>query len=579
MRDAMLPAASIDRPTPAPAESARAPHRWLKFGLIALIALACVYPFTLNFPDPDLWGHVRYGQDWLAAGALPRTATHTYTAVDYPWINHENAAELLFALSYAAVGVPGMLIAKCLLGIGILAAMAWTANRHQVSALATWTLLLLASTSMEAFFPLRPQLLSFAFCSLALVCLDRGFPEWPAQRQICFRWLWALPVIFIGWVNSHGGFVAGLCIVGAVLLGRLIELFASEGFSAWRKAAHLAAIGLACVAATAANPYGLGMHLWLWRTWGGAPPEISEWRPPMPDQPVFWPFVLLVAAGAASLAATRRRRDWTQIAILALVTWQASLHLRHIAFVALLAGFWLPVHWQSALMRLRPKAGNRRPIEAPAPWLRAALGLGIVVGIALQSVGLARRLASLPVLRSQYPVDALQFMADHRVTGKTVVAFNWSQYALAALAPEITVGFDGRFDTCYPQEAIDVHFDFLQGAGARRDRSPTAGAVDGRRALEYGAPDLVLTDRRCQPSVAVMRQETAREDSAWTLLYSDSLAELWGRRSRYDDPTSPHYLPPEQRRFDLLAPDATVQWPALPARRDAHNEFDRLTEH
>jgi hypothetical protein len=554
------------------AEEARKHYRLLKIGVLALLALACAFPFTLNLVDPDLWGHVRYGQDWLAAGEMPRTATHTYTAVGYPWVNHENAAELLMAISYEHIGVYGMLVAKCLLGMTIMATFAWMACRKGVPALSVWTLLLIVSTNLQAFFPMRPQLLSFALCTIALVCLDRAFPNWPDERTIRFRWLWPLPIIFIAWVNSHGGFMAGLCIVGALLLGRMIEVMldARRPASSIQHPAswllHLAAIGLACLAATLVNPYGLGMHEWLYHAWGGAPPEITEWAPPRPGKPVFWPFVTIVLVSIASFAATQRKRDWTKIAILALVAWQASLHLRHIAFVALLCGAWLPIHWHSALMRLRPDRDKRLPIMLPKPWLRWSMAAAILVGVVGQSMLLANRLSDFPVVRSKYPVDAFQFMVDNRLGGKMVCAFNWAQYALAALSPEVTVGFDGRFDTCYPQEAIDLHFDFLLGDTGPRDRRPNAGPIDGAKVLDYHDPDLVLIDRAYPTCFAVMAAEAAKEKPEWVRLYSDAVAELWGRASRYDNPASPHYFPPESRKLDVRLLEAEFQWPALPDR-------------
>jgi hypothetical protein len=556
-----------NQPDPVLAEKARKHYRLLKIGVIALLALACAFPFTLNLVDPDLWGHVRYGQDWLAAGEMPRTATHTYTAVGYPWVNHENAAELLFAVSYEYIGVYGMLVAKCLLGMAIMATFAWMACRKGVPALSVWALLLVVSTNMQAFFPMRPQLLSFALCTIALVCLDRAFPNWPEERVIRFRWLWPLPVIFIAWVNSHGGFMAGLCIVGALLLGRMIELALHAGLAAsLSRLTHIAIIGLACLAATLVNPYGLGMHEWLYHAWGGAPPEITEWAPPRPGTPVFWPLVTILAVSAASFAATQRKRDWTHIVILALVAWQASLHLRHIAFVALLCGAWLPIHWHSALMRLRPDRDKRLPIMLPKLWLRLSMGGAILVGVVGQSMLLANRLSDFPVVRSQYPVDAFQFMVDNRLGGKLVCAFNWAQYALAALSPEVTVGFDGRFDTCYPQEAIDLHFDFLLGDTGPRDRRPDAGPIDGAKVLEYHNPDLVLIDRSYKTCVKVMEAEGGKQDPAWVQLYSDPVAELWGRAARYDDPTSPHYFPPESRKLNVRLLEAEFQWPALPDR-------------
>jgi hypothetical protein len=252
--------------------------------------------------------------------------------------------------------------------------------------------------------------------------------------------------------------------------------------------------------------------------------------------------------------------------ILTLVAWQASMHLRHIAFFALLCGFWLPVHWHSALMRLRPDPEKKLPVVLPSLWIRLSMAGAILASIVLQSFALAGRLSDFPVLRSQYPIDALQYMVDHRMSGKLVVAFNWAQYALAALAPDVTVGFDGRFDTCYPQEAIDVHFDFLLGSSGPRDRRPDAGPINGAAVLRFYEPDMVLVERRYKDCVAVMQRETTKDKSEWTLLYSDAVAELWGRKSRFDDPASSHYLPPDQRAFDVKLLEARFQWPAMPDR-------------
>jgi hypothetical protein len=552
-------------------ERARETYRLLKIGVLALLVLACALPFSLNLVDPDLWGHVKYAQDWMAAGEMPRTATHTYTAEGYPWVNHEIAAEWAFAWGVEHLGIHLMLVIKCALGLAIVATMAWTAKRHGVPALSAWALLVLVSANLQAFFPMRPQLFSFALCMIALVCLDRGFADWQESHRVRFAWLCPLPLLFAAWVNSHGGFVAGLAIIGVYLLGRMVELGArreargASGF--WKMQLGIAAIGLTCVAATFANPYGVGMHQWLWQSWGGAPPEITEWAPPLPGKPVFWPLVALLGVTVACLAATRRRRDWTQIVILALVAWQACSHLRHIAFLALLVGFWLPVHWNSALARLRPDPERKLPVMSPPRWAVAALSAVMLACVALQSVALSDRLSDFPVLRSQYPVDALQFMVDRRLTGKAVVAFNWAQYAIAALAPDVKVQFDGRFDTCYPQEVIDVHFDWLLGVQTGpRERSPASGPVDGSRVLEYGAPDLVLLERKYPNPVAVMKAASAGENPQWVLLYSDSVAEIWGRSSRYDDPASSHYLAPDLRLLDVKLLEARFQWPAMPDR-------------
>ena len=557
---------------------ARREYRWLKRVTVLAMALGCAIPLSLNLVDPDLWGHVRYGQDWLAEGELPRTASHTFTAVDYPWINHENLAELALAYGYQWFGTYGLLIVKCLWGMAILGSMVWVASRNGVHAFVAWPLMLLVAANLQAFFPLRPQLLSFALCALTLVLLDRAFCDWQAAKRIHWRMLWALPLIFVVWVNSHGGFALGLCVVGAYLGGRILEAFLSGRLSAGPRVLALCVLGISCVAATLANPYGWQLHRWLVTSLGQPRPEITEWAPPKMSDPIYWQWIALLATATVSFFATRLRRDWVQIVILALVAWQSAMHLRHIAFLALLCGFWLPTHLQSALRRLLPPNDTQLPVMTLSPWLKRLAVGALLLAISLQSWTLRQRLTDFPVERNRFPVDALQFMADHGLRGRLVVSFNWAQYAIAALVPDVQVAFDGRFRTCYPQEVVDMHFDFLLGEyGGNRSRSPASGPIDGSRVLKYGSPDLVLIDRRYENPVAIMKAESTRDNPQWVLLYCDRVAELWGHRERYDDPTHTDYLPLTARALDSSTRDGAVQWPALPERKKPTSQLAEQT--
>jgi hypothetical protein len=177
--------------------------------------------------------------------------------------------------------------------------------------------------------------------------------------------------------------------------------------------------------------------------------------------------------------------------------------------------------------------------------------------------GMAFHSRALWVRKSAYPVEALDYMARQGLTGKLVVHFDWAQYALAAFAPETTVAFDGRFRTCYPQLIADMHFDFLIGdAPGYRWRDPSSPPVDPARVLEYGDPDLVLIPRASAHAVQVLR-----ERPEWSLIYQDELAQLWGRRERYDDAASPDYLPPDAREITDRHQSGWAAWPALPAAR------------
>jgi hypothetical protein len=279
----------------------------------------------------------------------------------------------------------------------------------------------------------------------------------------------------------------------------------------------------------------------------------------------FWALVVVVVM---SLFWSRRSLDFTHLVLMALTLWQALSHFRHVPFFALLCGFWIGPHLQSMLLRIQ---------KSPSPKLqwtktvvgRAAMATAIAVLLGFIGWRLADRLSQLRVDRQTYPVDAFEFMHDHDLRGRLVVSFDWAQYALAAFCVDRNLlegqqpsrlAHDGRFRTCYPQQIIDMHFDFVlgNGPGVRRHRSPISPPCDPGRILEFGHPDLVVLRRVGELSELHMQPYTDK----WALLYQDNVAQIWGRRTKYDDPLSSDYLPPEKRKLDARV-SGYVDWPAL----------------
>lgn len=577
----MNPVAQADTPPSGDyAEAARSDYRLLRRLMIVSLVLGSAGCFAFNMVDPDLWGHVRYGQEWIDSGKLHRTATHTFTAEGYRWINHENLAELTLAYGFEHLGVRGMLIAKCLWGMTILGLMYWVSRWRGLRPLVTWAVLILVAVNLKPFFPMRPQLLSFLCCAAMLTLLEAAFFYWrrpfvkndpvqlPAGPAIDWRPLAFVPVVLAVWVNSHGGFVAGVCIACAYLFGRFVEMLIDRREGDAPRLAGLCLVAAGCLLAVLVNPYGDGLVRWLVESLSNPRPEITEWAAPKLSDPLFAQLVALFFVNAVAWGFTTKRRDYVKLAILTLVAWQAVTHLRHIAFFAILTGFWTPPHLASVLAKLRGQAAQGLSIMRPAPALKWAAVCAIFFTTYVQTHNLASRLFVLPVPANTYPVDAMQFMVDKNLSGRLVVSFNWAQYALAALAPDTTVSFDGRFRTCYPQEVVDMNFDFLLGEhGGRRHRSPRSGPIDGARVLEFGSPNLVLVDRSYEHAIGVMQENNTQAGGAWTLLYRDGVAELWGRASLYDRPGSPLYLPHEQRTSSNQKSQRTVQWPAFPLKR------------
>jgi hypothetical protein len=278
------------------------------------------------------------------------------------------------------------------------------------------------------------------------------------------------------------------------------------------------------------------------------------------------------------MTASRRPRDFTQTMVLALVLYQAMKHQRHMPFVAILFLYWAPPHLESVWQRLRHTDllrklfGDVTASKAPA-GVRTILQLGLVLLAAVFTAQVLPRLTEVPVERNHYPVSALEFMARQDCSGRIVVAGHWAQYVLGVMGartdadPGLQVAFDGRFRTCYPQQVLDLHFDFFSGSGGpdKRYRSPASPPVDPQRILKVGDPQWVLLGNHHEHARNVLREH--QDD--WVLVYHDGLAQLWGRRTEVDDPSKPTYFSPNRRQLDGIAQQGTVPWPAAPARRSA----------
>lgn len=597
----MATAPHIARNTPI----ARNTH-WLDHWMSVTVIIAGCVAMANNFPEPDLWGHVQYGRDTVEHG-LSETATYTFTAVGYPWINHEILSEIALSLGVDSLGITTLLVAKCLFSALLLTTLMVTSLRAGNSRTVSHLIVLLVATNLTFFWNLRPQLFSFGLFTLELLLLKYCFDGWAEQwwlpypqrlaatgePQYCsyrLRHLWLAPVLFFIWANTHGAFAAGLAIYCVYLTLRATEAVIRRGWAAWGLVKRFALMILAAIAGSMMNPYGLGLHGWLIESLSDPRPEIIEWLPPELNDNFsslawvpFWVLlaVSLLAIGVEYFSTARRRpgtskMDATQLAIIAIVIFQSLEHRRHIALAALLIGFWLPSLFGRLSAWFSRDRGGLRPTDDVTPyWLRIGLATTLAMVMGRGMIFLGDQVRSLPVRRDLYPVSALQYMADHQFNGKAVVAFDWAQYVIMAMGNTtsernsagersgLLVQFDGRYDTCYPRAVVDLHFDFELGNPGPfgRCRAANSPAADGSTILSLGAPNLALIHRGKPHAVKLLEQSQDR----WVLLYQDQIAQLWGRSDWYDNPRNRHYVPPHDRCLGECEQVGAVAWPALPA--------------
>lgn len=385
--------------------------------------------------DADLWGHLRFGLDLLETGRLTAVDPYSFTQ-DKPWTNHEWLSEIQMAWAYRAGGTTGLLVLKAGLVWGAFA-LAWRAlcGAALTARLAAMVLLVMGTIHMTS--SVRPQI--WTFVGVALLCA--ALPT--ARRGI----RWWLPVLFIIWVNSHGGWIVGLGVLGVWA--------AAEVWQVPDQRKHWAGLTAACVAATLVNPYGLGLWSFI-ATTVRLTRTIDEWQSLWTTPVLNWvPWVV----GIAGIVWMWGRGTPNRLPIgltLAMLGYAAARVLRIESLFVL-----------AAVMLLAPAVVARWPRQrSPLPErLIAGMALAVFVASIPASIWISRRaLGCVPIIGTWIPdVEAMTALRQAE-PGRIVTPFNWGQYALWHLGPRLRVSMDGRRETVYTDRRLLEHDAILAGA-------------------------------------------------------------------------------------------------------------------
>lgn len=421
---------------------ARGSRDW-EVGLVrGAIASLFLYLLARTWADPDLWGHLRFGRDIVAAGSVHVADPYTFTGLG-TWVNPSWLADVLMYGAWAWGGTAGLVAAKVVVAAAIVLVAAATLHRRGVRGPA---LDLLSLCGLAAVYPsvltVRPQL--FALLLFALLV--------HVQAAEASRWrlrLVATPVLLAVWANFHGSWVLGLA---EVLLWSAGELIARDRTG--RERVQLAATALLAALATVATPYGTA--LW-WRLSGAMTPvlqDVSEWRS-LPE--TSWALVvvwgLLVAMGAA--AALGRRLRASEVLVLGWLAWSSWRVSRLVQFFGLATlGFAGAPLLAGRAQRARPEAGAARtPL--------ATRVLVVVCGAVVIAGSVAATLRSMRCLHMDYSrqadVCAARFIALNRLDGRLLAYSDWGLYAVWHFAPALRVSLDGRREFAYPAAELARH--------------------------------------------------------------------------------------------------------------------------
>jgi hypothetical protein len=413
---------------------------------IILASSFAIFCLTNNVADPDLWGHIKFGSDMIERGEIPRFDGYSYTAYGRPWVNHEWAAEVIFACLFRQWGRHGI-VALRVLGLIILGVVIRRLQKGVSCALEWQTIvawLVISTVSYGLCF--RPQLFSYFFFTLLLLLLIRK----PRGYAV------AIVAIFLLWVNTHGGFIVGL---GALALYSTAACVNALRKGRLREAVHAPLLLAVSVAVTLINPYGVAFWSFLYSAVSMGRAHILEWGPIPLEGLSFTDFKALAVIVVLSAIISRRPRNFWLLGLTILCGVASIRHNRHMPFFAIAAAFFLPEHLSGMMERLHdPFGGFSRRGAHPLTLPYLAVSLCILAAIPLYR---GRSAFSLYVPANRYPVAAVRWMKEQGIGGNCAVFFNWGEYLIWHLSDTLKVSIDGRYETVYPVRVIDDNFNFF----------------------------------------------------------------------------------------------------------------------
>jgi hypothetical protein len=297
-------------------------------GLSLLIFFGGVQHNMLD--DPGLGWHLRNLDAMRAQGGW-LTEDPFSQRPGRPWRTNQWLGEAPLWLAERWAGLEGVAVATALVLAWALRCLYRMLQRDGLPwpAALLWTMLAALGTSCS--WVARPNIFTIFFVLITARVCERYHAGILSRRTT----LWLLP-LFAVWANVHGGFLAGLSLVGLTLVLECgVALLAPRSEArraAWGRAVHLSLLFVGSVAATLFNPYGYTLYPWLFSLLGD--PYFmqlnSEWLPPKLLAEGAIRFELLMVLFPVLLIVSRRRANVVEVGLAAFWLYAALRGLRYV---------------------------------------------------------------------------------------------------------------------------------------------------------------------------------------------------------------------------------------------------------
>lgn len=426
----------------------------------------------------DTMWHIRTG-DLLLSGQFPHTDIFSYTAYGREWILHEWGSEVLFALFYRWSGWNGLVVLRSLIGSITLGVMFRILQKRNVNLFLAILMTIIFCLELLTIWNTRPHLFSALFFTYLLYLYD-------AYRRRESRLIYALPLLFMLWINMHGGYVIGFIFLLTALGGESLSLALNlddQRTMSPRKLVTLLAITSVSFLFCFINPLGAKLVfyplMYLGDKIGDFHNFITEWQVSSFINAAG--FIVLVMATCFFALVSRKKMPLYEVLAVLVFMFLSFKANRHDVLFAIVAVPAISPLIEDVLSRFA-----RQWHERTTGWLQTSLGsiryyfcsrstsflkkeeqlfnpaiLAVELLLVLfVSMNVLPPVINARLLPGQYPTKTLLFLKEHPdLPGNLFNQYAWGGIIIKEL-PEKKVFIDGRADV-YQKDIIEKYFNMI----------------------------------------------------------------------------------------------------------------------
>ena len=313
-------------------------------------------------PPHDFWWHMAQGRDIWTQHSIPQFDNFSWTRPGAPFFDQSWLAQFAFYVQWQIGGLPFLIISQTLLVVAsyaLLLRLAIQRAQHlqlDISRAQQSAALVLLIATLVSFdnWLLRPQTYAIPLFVAFLWALE-------TYRRGHARALWALPILMMLWVNTHGSFVLGLGLCVLTLIGQIIE---KPTLQVLADTKNLLIATFAVAVAMLCNPRGIGVLFYVKQMLGDPSNRFSaEWLSPSPrnfQEALFFAFALWVFI---ALIYARQHPARSDAILIVTFFWLAITSGRYIIWFPIIA--FVPL-----VLSLSDRATNPKTARAETPISR-----------------------------------------------------------------------------------------------------------------------------------------------------------------------------------------------------------------